>query len=173
MKSIHIYLMAFGLFTQSVAFGQIQSVTLQASGLTCSMCSRAIYKSLQKVSSVSAIQEDIEHSSYHIQFNDPEKVSFENLKKAVQDAGFTVARMEVKANFKNIDVASDSALKINDFIFYFVDISRQNLNGDKKLLILDKDFLLEKDRKKYTGNYNSLPSSNGGERIFHVTLVKS
>jgi copper chaperone CopZ len=173
MKSIHIYMAAFGLLVQSLAFGQIQSVTLQASGLTCSMCSRAIYKSLQKVTSVSNVQEDIEHSSYHIQFSDPEKVSFENLKKAVQDAGFSVARMEVKANFNNVFVESDSSLRMNDFIFYFVDVNKQNLNGDKKLLILDKDFLLDKDRKKYARDYSSRPSTNGSERVFHVTLEKS
>lgn len=173
MKPIHIYMMAFGLFIQSVGLGQIQSVTLQASGLTCSMCSRAIYKSLQKVSSVSKVQEDIEHSSYHIQFSDPEKVSLENLKKAVQDAGFSVARMEVMANFKNTDIASDSSLRMNDFTFYFVDVDRQQLNGDRNLLILDKDFLLDKDRKKYAGDFNSLPQANRGERVFHVTLEKS
>ena len=75
------------------SIAQIQSVSLQASGLTCSMCSRAIYKSLQKVPNVADVQEDIEHSSYHIRFSDPSRASLENLKKAVQDAGFSVARM--------------------------------------------------------------------------------
>ncbi len=173
MKSIHICFIALGLFIQSVSFGQIKSVTLQASGLTCSMCSRAIYKSLQQVSFVSNVQEDIEHTSYHIQFSDPEKISLDKLKKAVQDAGFTVARMEVKANFKNADVASDSSLRINDVIFYFVGISKQSLNGDKSLLILDKDFLLEKDRKKYAGEYGAVPQPANGERVFHVTIEKS
>jgi copper chaperone CopZ len=173
MKSVYIYMMFSGLFMQLAAVGQIQSISLQASGLTCSMCSRAIYKSLQKVPAVAKVQEDIEHSSYHIQFSDPQKVSLENLKKAVQDAGFSVARMEVRANFDQAEVASDSLLKLNNFIFYFVDISKQKLNGERKLLILDKDFLLEKDRKKYTGSYDSRPATEGGERIFHVTLVKS
>jgi copper chaperone CopZ len=173
MKFIHIYMAAVGLLLQSAALGQIQSVTLQASGLTCSMCSRAIYKSLQKVPSVSKVQEDIQHSSYHIQFADPEKVSLENLKKAVEDAGFSVARMEVKASFNNSVVGSDSSLVMNDFIFYFVEIPKQNLSGDKKLLILDKDFLLDKDRKKYAGDYKSTPSATGNERIFHVTIEKS
>lgn len=173
MKSIHLYMMALGLFIQSVAFAQIQSVTLQASGLTCSMCSRAIYKSIQKVPGVSRVKEDIEHSSYHIQFSDPSNVSLENLKKAVVDAGFSVAWMEVKANFDHTDVASNSSLKINGLSFNFVDIDKQTLQGEKKLLILDKDYLLEKDRKKYGGSYESKPAIEGGENIFHVTLSQS
>jgi copper chaperone CopZ len=173
MKSLHIYMLVFGLFVQSVANSQIQSVSLQASGLTCSMCSRAIYKSLQKVPAVSKVQEDIAHSSYHIQFSDPDKVSLENLKKAVLDAGFSVAWMEVKFNFKNVEVATDSSFKLNYFTFYFVDIDKQKLNGERKLLILDKDYLLERDRKKYAGSYESKPAAEGGERIFHVTLPQS
>ncbi len=155
------------------SFGQIQSVTLQASGLTCSMCSRAIYKSLVKIPNVSNVREDIEHTSYHIQFKDPSVVSLENLKKAVTDAGFSVAWMEVDASFQNIEVASDSSLKFSDLIFQFVDIQKQNLQGKKKLLVVDRDYLSEKDRKKYAGSYQSGPSAVGSARIFHVTIRQS
>jgi copper chaperone CopZ len=157
MKSIHLYMVLLGLFIQSAAIAQIQSVSLQASGLTCSMCSRAIYKSLKKVPEVAKVKEDIQHSSYHIEFSNPNNVSLENLKKAVQDAGFSVAWMQVKLNFENVEIASDSSVKLNDLVFYFVDIRKQKLNGEKKLLILDKDYILESDRKKYSGSYVSKP----------------
>jgi|SRR5450432_561506 len=166
MKNLFI---VFCLMFAVNAYAQIQSVTLQASGLTCSMCSRAIYKSLQKVPSVGKIQEDIEHSSYHIRFSDPAKISLENLKKAVLDAGFSVAWMEVKVLVKNEEIASDSSLKFNGLVFQFVDIPKQMLNGEHSLLILDKDFILEKDRKKYPGSFEA----NKAEGIFHVTLLKS
>jgi len=173
MKSVHLYIMALGLFIQSAAVAQIQSVSLQASGLTCSMCSRAIYKSLKKVPDVAKVKEDIQHSSYHIEFNNPNSVSLESLKKAVQDAGFSVAWMQVKINFENVEIASDSSLKLNDFVFYFVDIRKQKLNGEKKLLILDKDYILENDRKKYAGSYESRPVADGSGKVFHVTLPQS
>jgi copper chaperone CopZ len=173
MKSIHLYMLVFGLFIQSVASSQIQSVTLQASGLTCSMCSRAIYKSLQKVPSVAKVKEDLAHSSYSVQFKDPAIVSLENLKKAVIDAGFSVAWMEVKVNFTDVEVASDSSYKLNDFTFLFVDIERQNLSGERKLLILDKDYLPEKDRKKYAGSLDVKSPASDGEKVFHVTLRQS
>ena len=173
MKSLHIYMLVFGLLSQSVVRSQIQSVSLQASGLTCSMCSRAIYKSLKKLPSVEKVQEDIAHSSYHIQFKDAQKVSLADLKKAVLDAGFSVAWMEVKARFNNVEVANDSALQLDDFTFFFVDIQKQKLNGERKLLILDKDYLLDKDRKKYLGTFESKTVATDGDRIFHVTLPQS
>jgi copper chaperone CopZ len=155
------------------SFAQIRSVSLQASGLTCSMCSRAIYKSLKKLPEVASVQEDIEHSSYHIQFSNPETVSLSDLKKAVKDAGFSVARMEVNANFHHAEVASDSSLKLNDFIFHFVDINRQTLNGETRLLIVDRDYLQDKDRKKYAGSFEAIPVTNGGVGTFHVTIPQS
>jgi copper chaperone CopZ len=137
------------------------------------VCTRAIYKSLKKLPSVAKVREDIAHSSYHIQFKDAQKVSLADLKKAVLDAGFSVAWMEVKANFNNVEVANDSALQLDDFTFFFVDIQKQKLNGERKLLILDKDYLLEKDRKKYVGTFESKAAATDGERIFHVTLRQS
>jgi copper chaperone CopZ len=173
MKSIHIYIMGIALFIQSSVIAQVQSVSLQARGLTCSMCSRAIYKSLQKVPNVANVQEDIEHSSYHVQFNNPALISPEKLKKAVLDAGFSVAWMEININFHNTEVASDSSLKFNDLIFYFVGVNKQLLNGEKKLLIVDKDYLQEDERKKITSTYAPGLSGGRGEKIYHVTLSKS
>jgi len=173
MKSIHLLMTAVGLLITSVTIAQIQSVSIQASGLTCSMCSRAIYKALLKVPAVSDVKEDIEHASYHVQFSDPSKVSPDKLQKAVTGAGFSVAWMEVKANFNNTEVASDSSLKINDLIFNFVDIRKQTLNGERELLIVDKDYLLEKDRKKYPGSYQTKPVAGDRGNTFHVTLIQS
>jgi copper chaperone CopZ len=156
-----------------VSYGQVQSVSLQASGLTCSMCSRAIYKALQKVPNVADVQEDIEHTSYHIRFNDPAVVSLENLKKAVKSAGFSVASLEVKVHFDQESVANDSILRLSSLQFQFVHVSHQNLNGIKSLLVVDKDYILEKERKKYAGSYESVPTPDGAGRIFHVTMSKS
>jgi copper chaperone CopZ len=173
MKFIHIYMIVLGLFMQSAVIAQIQSVSLQARGLTCSMCSRAIYKSLLKVSAVSNVQEDIEHSSYHVQFNNPALISPEKLKKAVLDAGFSIAWMEINYNFDNVEVANDSSIKINENIFYFVNVKKQILNGERKLLILDKDYLFEDDRKKYDGSFDPRLPAGKGIKIFHVTLSKA
>ncbi len=170
MKTL-LFVMAIGIAGSAVA--QIQSVTLQASGLTCSMCSRAIYKSLKKLPEVASVQEDIEHSSYHIRFIRPETVSLLNLKKAVKDAGFSVAWMEVNARFGGEEVASDSTLTMNDFVFHFVDIQKQKLNGETRLLIVDKDYLQDKDRKKYAGSFEAVPATGGAAGSFHVTLPQS
>ena len=93
------------------------------------MCSRAIYKSLKKIPEVSAVKEDIAHSTYHIQFKNPDQISISALRKAVEDAGFSVVRLELKTKFDHQEVRNDSTLRINDQTFWFVGIHPQSLDG--------------------------------------------
>jgi hypothetical protein len=168
IKALFVLVVSIVLVSVTLSsFAQIESVSLQAGGLTCSMCSRAIYKSLLKVPDVGKVEEDIEHSSYHVRFVHPEMTSLPALKKAVTEAGFSVVRMEIIVDFQHAPIGNDSTLKFNGQVFQFVHISNQVLNGRKQLLIVDKDYLLEKDRKKYAGSYETVPN------IFHVTIPQS
>ena len=69
---------------------KIKKLTLVASGLTCSMCSKAIFKSLSKLEFVNQVKVDIEKSKYILSFKPTSKVDLALIKKAVTDAGFGV-----------------------------------------------------------------------------------
>lgn len=68
----------------------IKKVTLVASGLTCSMCSKAIFKALSKLDFVEEVKVDIEKSMYLLTFKEGKKVDIDQIKTAVTDAGFGV-----------------------------------------------------------------------------------
>lgn len=163
------------------AQAQIQSVSLTASGLTCSMCSKAIYKSLGEVSSVSKVDVDIENSSYQVSFKPGAAISLDDLKNAVKNAGFSVASMQVKARFSNAAIYDDAHVELGNTLFHFVHVPKETLNGEATLTLLDKDYLPEKERKKYagytrmdcfhTGKMEGKTTGNG--RIYHVTVQQS
>lgn len=69
---------------------EIKKVTLVASGLTCSMCSKAIFKALTKLDFVAEVKVDIESSKYILTFKSGKKVLIDQIKAAVKDAGFGV-----------------------------------------------------------------------------------
>ena len=73
------------------AKAQITKVTIQASGLTCSMCSNSINKAIKSLSFVENVNANIKNSSFDISFKPNEVVDFDKLKKKVEDAGFLVA----------------------------------------------------------------------------------
>ena len=68
----------------------IKKVSLVASGLTCSMCSKAIFKALSKLDFVEEVKVDIEKSMYILTFKNGKKVEVDQIKTAVTDAGFSV-----------------------------------------------------------------------------------
>ena len=63
-----IFLLLICCWTIS-ANAQVQKVNLQASGLTCAMCSKAIYKAVSAISFVDTVLVNIEASTYDIRFD--------------------------------------------------------------------------------------------------------
>lgn len=164
------------------AMAQIKSATLVASGLTCSMCSKAIYKALEAVPSVKSVDVDIEKSSYTIVFKKGVDAAPDDIKNAVENAGFFVASLQVTASFNKTDIAKDTHTTIGGLTFHFVDAAHQVLTGDKTITLIDKGFVPAKTYKKYskkttmkcyeTGytasccpNYSGTP-----KRIYHATI---
>jgi copper chaperone CopZ len=68
----------------------IKKVSLVASGLTCSMCSKAIFKALTKLDFVDEVKVDIEQSKFALTFKSGKTVVIDQIKSAVADAGFSV-----------------------------------------------------------------------------------
>jgi copper chaperone CopZ len=68
----------------------IKKVSLVASGLTCSMCSKAIFKALTKLDFVDEVKVDIEQSKFVLTFKSGKTVVIDQIKSAVTDAGFSV-----------------------------------------------------------------------------------
>jgi copper chaperone CopZ len=97
MKTLFV---SFALIMSSfLSFAQIQSATLTASGLTCSMCSKSIFKAIEKLASVQSVEVDIDQSVFQIQFKDKAHVQPDDIKRAVTDAGFAIASLHIKARF--------------------------------------------------------------------------
>ncbi|MEO6722909.1 MAG: heavy-metal-associated domain-containing protein [Ferruginibacter sp.] len=165
------------------AHAQITKVTLQASGLTCSMCSNAINKSLQSIAFVDKVEANIKNSSFDIFFKPGAKVDLDKLKNKVQDAGFFVAKLEANINFDNVAIANDSHVVVDGTTYHFIDTKDQTLNGNKTIRILDKGFVTTKEFKKNskytmmecykTGVAGGCCAKEGlaaGTRIFHVSI---
>jgi len=180
MKSIFGLLIA--LLVSVSSFAQIKSASLTASGLTCSMCSKAIFKALSKLPSVQRVEPDIEGSTYKIAFRPGKAIVLDELKKAVQGAGFSVAGLSVTANFPQTSIANDVHLPYGGSTYHFLDVPSQTIAGEKTFRIVDKDFVSDSEFRKYaartempcvkTGRMAACCSNGneGGSRVYHVTL---
>ena len=71
-------------------FGIAQDkVKFVASGLTCSMCSRAVYKCLESDKDIIKIETNLETQEWNIEYKQG-TYTYDKLKKSVEGAGFGV-----------------------------------------------------------------------------------
>ncbi|HYO20834.1 MAG TPA: heavy-metal-associated domain-containing protein [Flavisolibacter sp.] len=140
-----VLLLVFGMGVQA----QVSKASLQASGLTCSMCSRAVKTALEEVSFVEKVQVDIKNQQYNLSFKQGSAVDFDALNKAVQDAGFSVAALKVTASVSNTKLEKDEHLKLGEHTFHFLNASNQTIDGQVTFSIVDKGFVTAKEFKKY------------------------
>jgi copper chaperone CopZ len=146
MKALTVMLlMVFGIGAQA----QINRVSLQASGLTCSMCSKAVKTALEEVSFVEKVQVDIKNQQYNLSFKPGSKIELDALNKAVMDAGFSVAALKVTATVNPTKLAKDEHLKIGDHTFHFLNAANQSVDGQVSFSVVDKGFVSAKEFKKY------------------------
>ena len=163
------------VFLLSVFFGkaQFKSATLQASGLTCAMCSNAINKSLKTLSFIEKVDADIANSSFLIIFKQGAGINFDQLRKKVEDAGFSVAKLQVVTVFNNTAIENDRSVTVEGKVFHFLNIKNQVLNGEQTITIVDKNFVPVKEYKKFAAFTKAESFKTGqaqGTRIYHVTI---
>jgi len=184
MKNISFsFAVCCSLFISSFANAQITGVSLQASGLTCSMCSNAINKSLKSLDFVDKVEANIKNSTFSILFKPGATINIDEIKNKVEDAGFFVASFSAIVHFDNQAVQNDNHLVVNGMAFHFLKTKDQTVNGDRNIRILDKGFVSAKEYKANskltlmdcykTGVAASCCSKEGlpaGTRIYHVTI---
>jgi copper chaperone CopZ len=162
---------------------QFTKANLQATGLTCALCSNAINKALQKVSFVESVKSDIKNSAFSIVFKEGSKVDIDALKNAVEDAGFSVGSLKLTGTFSEVKAEKDRHVKIGGDNFHFLNGDGQLLKGEQEITVVDRNFVTEKQFKKLSSASKSNCVQSGkassccvkegiaeGERIYHVTI---
>jgi copper chaperone CopZ len=170
-------------FACGAGYSQFSKASLQASGLTCAMCSKAVKVALEKVAFVKEVKVNIKQQEYFIVFKENSEADFDQLKKAVEDAGFSVASLKITGSFTALNVEKDKHLQLDGKNFHFVNSGTQVLNGEQTFTIVDKDFLSAKEYKKHsaatklecikTGKASACCVKNGidsEQRVYHVII---
>lgn len=147
---------------------QVTKASLQASGLTCTMCSKAVKSALEKIRFVEKVEVNINSQEYQINFIRGTKINLDDLNKAVKDAGFSIALLKVTAQFDKIKITKDELVKVGNQNFCFLNGDKVLLNGEKTVTLIDKNFLTTKEYKKYNSIIKQ--RANLGVRVYHVII---
>ena len=178
-----LFIVAAVLLSSIIANAQFQTASLTAAGLTCAMCTKAIYNSLEKIPAVEKVDADIKSSQFLITFKKGSSVDPDLLKNAVEDAGFSVSRLKMTGDFNNIPINSETHVELGGRTFHFINTPEMVLNGRQTITMVDKDYVTAKEFKKVAGSTNHpcvetgkaekccvKMGSSHNERIYHVMI---
>ncbi|HLK27583.1 MAG TPA: heavy-metal-associated domain-containing protein [Puia sp.] len=185
MKAQRIFLILAIISFSQIANAQLQKAEFQASGLTCSMCSNAINKALKTVPFIETVNTDLNKNVFEVIFKKNVPVDFDAIRKKVEDAGFSIAKLWVIADLHNQKINNDEHVSIDGLNFHFMNVKSQTLNGSQRFQLIDKNYVSAKEFKKCSA-YTTMPcyqtgtmsncckSKDGavasGNRIYHVTI---
>ncbi|NIG53471.1 heavy-metal-associated domain-containing protein [Chitinophaga sp. Cy-1792] len=180
MKFLTLIVLALGITFGASA--QYKKAAVQATGLTCAMCSNATLKSLETLSFVDKIDTDLENTTFILYFKPGAAVDIDAIKNKVEDAGFSVGKLVITANFDQTEVKNDTHVPFAGSTLHFMHVKDQVLKGDQNLTVIDKDFVSTKQYKKYatetsmacykTGMMGDCCHSGNkaSNRVYHVTI---
>ncbi|HEY0041639.1 MAG TPA: heavy-metal-associated domain-containing protein [Flavisolibacter sp.] len=162
MKKIFL-LVAITIST--IVTAQVSKVSLQASGLTCSICSNAINQALKTLDFVDKVDADIKNYTFEISFEDANPVDFDKIRKKVEDAGFSVSAFVAAIYFDGVQLKENEPVQVGDQSLFFVNGKNQLLSGVQNVKVLDQGFVPSKQSKSIGFSAQSRSS-----RLYHVSL---
>ena len=152
-----------------ISHAQITKAELTATGLTCSMCSKATYKQLVSLPEVEKVETDLNNTAFLLSFKNGSNVNVGDLKKKVEDAGFSVGQLVVVFNLDNIKADNNTSFTKDNITYTFIDTKAATLNGEVKMQILDKGFVVEKEYKKLSKMSKQYPSyAKSTKNVYHI-----
>ena len=178
-----LLLLLFLLGGQQFSYAQFQSARLQATGLTCALCSKAIHQSLEKLPFVEKVTADIKSSAFSIQFKEGSILSPDELKTAVEDAGFFIGELLLEGKWGK-DLPSQSIpFQLGENWYQILTSKPVRERSVFSWSVIDKGFVTEKMFKKYLSQFeepslttvffvsdSSKPEQK--QRVIHVLPIK-
>lgn len=160
------------LFASFIANAQITKAELTATGLTCSMCSKATYKQLTSIPEVEKVETDLNKTAFILYFKKGSTVNVGDLKRKVEDAGFGVGELIVVFNFDNQKAENNSSFTKDNITYTFMDTKPAVLAGEVKVKILDKGFVVEKEYKKLLKLSKQYPDYAAAKNnLYHIKTL--
>ncbi len=151
---------------------QITKAELTATGLTCSMCSKATYKQLTSIPEVEKVETDLNKTAFILHFKNGSAVDPGKLKQKVEDAGFSVGELIVVFNFTNQKAENNSSFTQNNITYTFMDTKPGVLAGEVKVKLLDKGFVVEKEYKKLLKLLKQYPTyAAANNNSYHIKTL--
>lgn len=158
MKNILITFIA--LFFAMESNAQIVKADIIATGLTCSMCSKSIYKQLSSLPEVASVDTDLNTNTFTVNMKPNTNVSPAIFKQNVEKAGFFIGSLVISVTPNTLEK--------------YIHVEKKQVPNTKQVQvqILDKGFVTDKAFKKLAKKHKDIATyAAGNENDFHFRIV--
>jgi len=141
---------------QQFCFAQFSRASLQATGLTCALCSKAIHQALEKIPFVQKVSAQLKESGFEITNKPDSTVDPAQIRTAVEEAGFFVGALYLTLE-ENAAVL-DPGVPVRKGDLYFEALLSGKNGRTRSYQVLNEHFLTEK-------SYSKLLASPLGDKL--------
>jgi hypothetical protein len=136
------------------------------------MCSKATYKQLISITAVEKVEPDLNNTAFVIYFKNGSAANISDIKKKVEDAGFSVGELVVTFNLNNQSIENNSSFQLDNSTYTVMDTKSATLNGEVKAKILDKGYIVEKEYKQISKMKKNYPSyATNSKNLYHIKVL--
>jgi copper chaperone CopZ len=149
------------LMSALISNAQLSKIELRATGLTCSMCSNAIFKQLQSIAEVDSVETDLNTNTFIVFLKKGNTINPKTFKEKVENAGFFIGEF----------IATASTEIFDQSIYILTDIMSKK-QAEIKFQVLDKGYVTAKEFKKLIKTYQDVATySADNENDFHIKIL--
>lgn len=161
-KLLHIlFLMLIGTCS---AKADLLSIKIGINGLTCSMCSRTVEKSLLQLPFIDRVEMNLATTEARVLVKENFVISIKEIARSVKDAGFSVRSVRMEIDLKDVQISEDGVFYTHGLQFKWLGKITLTTSGPVFLLLIDQLYLPPKERAKWSTLLSGQPQLN----IIHV-----
>ena len=161
------------MVTCSTAFAQINKAEIIATGLTCSMCSNAIYKQLLRIPAIEKVETNLNTNTFTVYTKNENQLKPNELKENVEKSGFFIGSLIVYLPSDSLKIQDMKTLIQGATLYEFItDAAKINL-VQTKVKLYDKGYVTAREFKKNnTKSSSSWAIGSSPLEVYHVKRMQ-
>ncbi len=132
-------------FSTMSARAEFVSADIGVNGLTCSMCSKGTEATLKQLPFIDSISIDLNDLVAHVIFKKGVKVSIDEMREMIEEAGFSVRSITAVFNFDHEVVGKDYHFVYSGDTYHFIGVDGKTLSGLVNIRFVDKQYVSKKE----------------------------
>jgi copper chaperone CopZ len=159
------------LFTLPLkSLGGLKWVDVGVNGLTCSLCTRSVERSISRLDFVDSVVMSLEKTEGRIYLKTGEPADLKKIAKAVVDAGFSVRFLRLEFNFNDVPISQDGYFSYQGQKYQWLQFKDGLAKGDISLTLVDEGFLPRKESGQWKKKFG-FSTDPAGQKVYHVVQL--